>query len=225
MIGDCRCAVIFAAEMTDMPHLQGEVRWTAVTCALAAFIQSRRAWAMPLVQCGSLPCSPASLAPDFHCKPLHPIRGWHSYAALWTQKVGYAAHDLLGSPFWLAHLVTPRKCLDPIALPKSSFGFSVISYRKIQMNFLANAIIYTKLGYEPPLLMLLTSLKEKLFVLRTFFHYNLISLISHLSRISYTFGSIESSACWSKHRLWILKRKYTIVSRDFVQNGKATSFI
>lgn len=94
-------------------------------------------------------------------KPLHPPRGWHSYAALWTQKVGYAAHDLLGSPFWLAHLVTPRKCLDPIALPKSSFGFSVISYRKIQMNFLINAIISTRLRYGAPLLLLLTSLKEK----------------------------------------------------------------
>lgn len=137
------------------------MRWTAVTCALAAFIQSRRAWAMPLVQCGSLQCSPASLAPSFHCKAPHPTQGWHSYAALWTQKVGYAAHDLLGSPFWLARLVTPRKCLDPIGFPKSSFGFSVISYGKILMNFLANAIISTRLGYEAPLLLLLTSLKEK----------------------------------------------------------------
>ena len=94
-----------------MTHLQGKARWTAVPCALAAFIQSRRAWAMPLAQCGSLQCSPASLAPSFHCKAPYPAQGWHSYAALWTQKVGYAAHDLLGSLFWLAHLVSPRKCL------------------------------------------------------------------------------------------------------------------
>ena len=86
------------------PHLRGEMRWTAVTCALAAFIQSRRAWATPLVQRGSLQCSPASLAPSVHCKALHHTRGWHSYAALWTQKVEYAAHDLVllsDWPIWL----------------------------------------------------------------------------------------------------------------------------
>ena len=86
------------------PHLRGEMRWTAVTCALAAFIQSGRAWATPLVQRGSLQCSPASLAPSVHCKALHRTRGWHSYAALWTQKVEYAAHDLVllsDWPIWL----------------------------------------------------------------------------------------------------------------------------
>ena len=95
----------------------------------------------------------------------------------------------------MAHLVTPRKCLDPIGFPKSLFGFSVISYGKIQMNFLANAIISTRLGYEAPLLLLLTSLKEKHSAcFGNFFYYDFISLTFRLSRISHTFGSIESSA-------------------------------
>ena len=63
------------------------------------------------------------------------------------------------------------------------------------MNFLPNAIISTRLGYEAPLLLLLTSQKEKHSAcFGNFFHYNLISLTSHLSRLSHTFGSIESSA-------------------------------